>query len=82
MQARDGKIDFSCFSTSRSEAGGVRYGRCTGDRRCEACSAYRAFYDKAEGYQRDGNSWGKSVALARESFGIPTVPEYGVEAYR
>nr|WP_300815112.1 hypothetical protein [uncultured Acetatifactor sp.] len=74
-------IDFSCFSTFRSEAGGVRYGECIGGHCCEACEVYRVFYGKADEYQRAGNRWGKSVALAREYLGVPTVPEYSVEAY-
>lgn len=74
-------IDFSCFSSARSEAGGVRLGKCTADHDCAKCEAYTAFYEKAEEYQRAGNGWGKSVALAKRHFGIPTVPEYEVEAY-
>ena len=73
--------DFSCFSTFRSESGGVRYGECVADHHCDDCDVYRMFYEKAEEYQRAGNNWGISVALAGRFFGIPTVPEYDVEAY-
>jgi len=69
-------INFSCFATFRSEAGGVRLGKCVADYNCEDCEAYSAFYEKAEEYQRAGNQWGRSVALAKRFFGIPTVPEY------
>lgn len=74
-------IDFSCFSEYRSEAGGVRRGKCTADHRCRECEVYNTFYKKAEEYQEAGNKWGRSVALAKRYFGIPTVPEYDVEAY-
>lgn len=81
-QRRQNTINFSCFSAFRSEAGGVRYGECIKDHHCEYCEVYNAFYEKAEEYQRAGNHWGKSVALATRFFGIPTVPEYDVEAYQ
>ncbi len=73
--------DFSCFSAFRSEAGGVTLGKCPASHDCRNCEAYDAFYGKAEEYQKAGNSWGKSVALAKRNFGIPTVPEWDVEAY-
>lgn len=75
-------VDYSCFAAYRSEAGGVKYGKCTGNHRCGDCEAHITFYEKAEEYQKEGNSWGKSVALATRFFGIPTVPEYEVEAYQ
>lgn len=81
-QTKQNPINFSCFSTFRSEAGGVRYGECTKDYHCEYCEVYNAFYEKAEEYQRAENHWGKSIALAKSFFGIPTVPEYEVEAYQ
>ena len=80
-QTEKSTINFSCFAAYWSEAGGVRYGECTEDHRCEDCGAYRTFYEKAEEYQKAGNSWGRSVALAHRYYGIPTVPEYDVEAY-
>lgn len=75
------EINFSCLSAYRSEEGGVRYGECTADHHCEDCVVYRTFYEKADEYQREGNPWGKAVALAKRYFNIPTVPEYDVEAY-
>lgn len=81
-EMQQNEINFSCFSTFRSEAGGVRYGECVGNHCCERCEAYHTFYQKAEEYQKAGNSWGKSVALATEFFGLSTVPEYSVEAYQ
>ena len=48
-------INFSCFSTFRSEAGGVRYGECSRDHCCRCCEAYIRFYEKAEEYQKAGN---------------------------
>ena len=74
-------INFSCFSVFRSEAGGIKYGECIAEHQCEYCEVFSTFYEKAEEYQRAGNQWGKSVALARRFFGLPTVPEYEVEAY-
>lgn len=76
-----GTIDFSCFSSVRSEAGGVKIGKCIADHNCADCEAYSAFYGKAEEYQRAGNGWGRSVALAKRYFGVPTVPEWDVESY-
>ena len=75
-------INFSCFSASRSEAGGVLYGECAYDHSCSDCEARQLFYEKAEEYQKSGKAWGLSLALAREFFNIPTVPEYTVEAYK
>lgn len=75
------EVDFSCFSTFRSESGGVRHGECAVDHNCIGCDAYNIFYEKAEEYQEAGNNWGMSVALVKRFFGIPTVPEYDVEAY-
>ena len=75
-------INLSCFSIFRSEAGGVRYGECTKNHHCAGCEAYTAFYEKAEEYQQSGNQWGKSVALARAFFDLPTVPEYEPQAYQ
>lgn len=71
-----GAVNFSCFSTFRNGENGVRYGECTTDHCCSGCEAHRVFYKKAGEYQEAGNGWGKSVALARRFFGIPTVPEY------
>lgn len=85
MEATDqSAIDFSCFAHFRSEAGGVKLGTCPKGYPhplCRDCAAYDAFYGKAEEYQRAGNGWGRSVALAKRFFGIPTVPEWDVEAY-
>lgn len=82
IQKKQNTVNFSCFSSFRSEAGGVRYGECVADHHCIDCEAYIRFYEKANEYQKAGNSWGKSVALAARFFGIPTVPEYSVEAYQ
>ena len=81
-QTEQSTINFSCFSSFRSEEGGVRYGECSADHHCINCEAHIRFYEKAGKYQKAGNSWGKSVALACRFFGIPTVPEYSVEAYQ
>lgn len=75
-------INFSCFSTFRSGVRGIRYGKCVADHHCYSCEAYIAFYKKAEEYHKAGNSWGRSVALTKRFFGIPTVSEYEVEAYQ
>ncbi len=81
--AEEVTTDMSCFSVFRSEEGGVRYGICTKEKcNCEYCEAYSAFYEKAEEYYTAGNQWGMSVALARNFFGLPEVPEYSVKAYR
>ncbi len=77
-----GEADFSCFSTFRSEAGGIRYGKCVADHHCNDCNVYSMFYEKAEEYHYAGNNWGMSVALAKRFFGIPTVPEYALETYQ
>lgn len=77
-----GEADFSCFSTFRSESGGVRYGKCVADHHCDDCEVYSMFYEKAEEYYEDGNNWRISVALAKSFFGIPAVPEYDLETYQ
>ena len=76
------RINFSCFSTFRNEFGGVRYGECFYNHDCQECEARKLFYEKAEEYQKSGEAWGVSVALAKEFFEIPTVSEYTVAAYR
>jgi hypothetical protein len=50
--------------------------------RQKAKKPYELFYNKAEEYHQSGEPWNVSIALAREFFGIPTVPEYTVERYR
>lgn len=81
-QTEQNTINFSCFASFRSEAGGVRYGECVGNHHCTDCEAHIRFYEKAEEYQKAGNPWGLSVALAHRFFGIPVAPEYDVEAYQ
>lgn len=75
-------INFSCFSTFQSEANGVMYGECVVNHCCDECEAYCKFYEKADEYYAAGNGWGKSVALTKRFFGIPSVPEYEVEMYQ
>ncbi len=79
------KVDFSCFSYFRVGKHGIGSGKCKmpeGTSCKEDCEAYELFYNKAEEYHQSGEPWNVSLALAREFFGIPTVPEYTVERYR
>ena len=79
------KVDMSCFATRRSGKHGIKLGECAyPEVRCnrEGCDAFELFYDKAEEYHNSGEPWNVSVALAKEFFKIPTVPEYSVEYYR
>lgn len=78
------KVDFRCFAAFRSGKHGIKTGDCVKPKGtdCKECEAYNYFYEKADEYHQNGEPWNVSVALAREFFGIPTVPEYSVEHYR
>lgn len=79
------KVDFSCFSSFRVGKFGIGTGDCKmpeGTSCKNDCKAYELFYNKADEYHESGEPWNVSVALAREFFGIPCVPEYSVEHYR
>lgn len=78
------KVDFTCFSSFRVGKFGIGTGKCKMPEgtSCKECEAYEKFYEKADEYHASGEPWNVSVALAREFFGIPAVPEYSVEHYR
>lgn len=79
------KVDFSCFSSFRVGKFGVESGKCSHPElkgKCNNCEAFKLFYSKAKQYQECGEKWCVCLALAREFFHIPTVPERTVEYYR
>ena len=79
------KVDFSCFSTHRVGKFGVEHGKCKYQEykgKCNDCPAFKAFYDKAKEYKEIGEKWFVCIALAKEFFRIPTVPEQTVAYYR
>jgi hypothetical protein len=78
------KVDFTCFSSWRVGKFGIGTGACKMPKgtSCKECEAYYQFYKKADEYHKSGETWSVSLALAREFFGIPCVPEYSVEHYR
>lgn len=78
------KVDFTCFSSWRVGKQGIGLGKCPMPEgtKCQGCDAYHEFYKKANEYHASGEPWNVSLALAREFFGIPCVPEYSVEHYR
>ena len=77
------EIDFSCFAVHKVGKNGIRFEKCNMQgKSCHECEAFELFYEKAEEYYNNGEPWNVSVAMAREFFKIPTVPEYTVEAYK
>ena len=82
------KLKYTCFADYFNDRGGITSGKCEKGipdnmpKSCAGCRVYLSFYERANEIQKAGNPWGLSVALARESFGIPTVPEYEADAYR
>lgn len=78
------KVNFTCFSSWRVGKYGIGLGKCQMPEgtKCRDCDAYHEFYKKADEYHKSGEPWNVSVALAREFFGVPCVPEYSVEHYR
>lgn len=79
---------FECFAEYRSEAGGVRFGKCEKGREpgpemnCKDCPVHQEFYRIADEYQRKGKPWGEAIALTVEKLKISTVPEYTPDAYQ
>lgn len=79
------KVDFSCFSSFRVGKFGVERGECKHPEykgKCNNCEVFKIFQQKAKEYLETGEKWFMCLALAREFFNIPTVPERTAEYYR
>lgn len=79
---------FECFAEYRTEAGGVKSGKCEKGfndpekpKPCSGCPVYDEFYRIAHEYQAGGKPWGEAVALTVEFLGLANVPEYMPDAY-